>query len=179
MKPDWDSLATHYAGSTKVLIADVDCTGAGEPLCERFGVEGFPTIKYFNPPDDEGEQYEGGRDLAELKEFAATLGPACSATTKENCSAEQLAELEALLETPAAEREAELAKLVGDLKAQEKAHETLLESLQAQYEKSNEAVEAAKKAAAPRIKQLKMAGTKPPPPSKDDEEDEEEPKEEL
>ena len=49
MKPDWDKLAEEYAGSTNVLIADVDCTAAGEPLCERFGIEGFPTIKVFNP----------------------------------------------------------------------------------------------------------------------------------
>lgn len=178
MKPAWDSLAKEYAGSAKVLIADVDCTGTGEPLCERFGVEGFPTIKYFNPPDDEGESYEGGRELADLQEFAKTLGPACSVSTKENCNAEQLAELETLLATPAADREEELAKLVGDLKTQEKEHDALLERLQAQYEKSNEALEAAKKAAAPRIKQLKMAGTKAPPPSKDDDKDDE-PKEEL
>ena len=60
MKPAWDSVAQTIAQtSDKVLIADVDCTAAGEPLCSRFGVEGFPTIKYFNPPDEEGEDYDG------------------------------------------------------------------------------------------------------------------------
>merc|ERR1712087_435520 len=51
-------------------IADVDCTAAGKPLCEKYGVRGYPTIKYFNPPDEEGEDYKGGRTLADLKKFA-------------------------------------------------------------------------------------------------------------
>ena len=162
MKPDWDSLAQEYASSSKVIIADVDCTAAGEPLCERFGVQGFPTIKYFNPPDEEGEDYEGGRDLDELKAFAATLGPGCSPETKENCSEEQLKELDEVLATPEADRVAELTKLQKSLSDMEKAHEELLESLQSQYDESNKALEAAKKESAPRIKLLKSAGTKPP-----------------
>jgi len=172
MKPSWDTLAEEHAGSQKVLIADVDCTAAGEPLCERFGVEGFPTIKYFSPPDQEGEDYEGGRDLDDLRSFAASLGPGCSPTMRDQCSAEQLEELEALLKVPEAEREAELATLKADIAAKEKAHEALLETLQAQYEESNKALEAAKKASAPRIKQLKLVGTKVAEP-------EPEPKEEL
>ena len=123
MKPAWDSLAQQFANSDKVVIADVDCTAEGKDLCERFGVEGFPTIKFFNPPDEEGESYEGGRDLEELREFAKTLGPGCSPTTKENCSPEQLAELETTLAMPEAEREAELAKLKAELAEKEKAHE--------------------------------------------------------
>merc|ERR1719443_995625 len=111
MKPDWDKLADKFADSSKVVIADVDCTGAGEPLCSRFGVEGFPTIKSFSPPDQDGEDYEGGRDLASLKAHAESLGPGCSAASKENCSAEQLKELEELLAKPAAELEAELESL--------------------------------------------------------------------
>ena len=45
MKPDWDTLADEFSSSSKVVIADVDCTGEGEPLCSRFEVEGFPTLK--------------------------------------------------------------------------------------------------------------------------------------
>ncbi|EOD11964.1 hypothetical protein EMIHUDRAFT_257283, partial [Emiliania huxleyi CCMP1516] len=76
MKPDWDSLASTFEDSKKVLIADVDCTTGGKPLCEKYGVRGYPTIKYFNPPDEEGEDYKGGRSLDELKKFAENeLGP--------------------------------------------------------------------------------------------------------
>jgi len=162
MKPAWDSLADEYAGSSKVLIADVDCTAAGEPLCERFGVEGFPTIKVFNPPDEDGEDYEGGRDYDELKKFAAEMGPGCSPATKDNCSAEQLAELEEVLAIPEDRRQEELASLMKEVADKEKAHETLVESLQSQYEESNKALEATKKEAKPRMKLLRSVGTTVP-----------------
>ena len=44
MKPDWDSLASTFEDSKKVLIADVDCTTGGKPLCEKYGVRGYPPI---------------------------------------------------------------------------------------------------------------------------------------
>eukprot|EP00965_Chrysotila_dentata_P104963 3466756-Pleurochrysis_carterae.AAC.3 len=34
-----------YEDSKKVLIGDVDCTGSGKELCDRFGVTGYPTLK--------------------------------------------------------------------------------------------------------------------------------------
>ena len=49
MKPAWDSLAQEYKNSDKVVVADVDCTAEGKDLCERFGVQGFPTIKCAVP----------------------------------------------------------------------------------------------------------------------------------
>merc|ERR1712127_1058832 len=45
---------------------------AGKSLCDKFGVRGYPTIKFFNPPDEEGEDYKGGRDLESLRKFAST-----------------------------------------------------------------------------------------------------------
>ena len=71
-------MAEKFKDSETVLIADVDCTGTGKDVCEKVGVEGFPTIKYYNPPDTEGEDYEGGRDEDSLEAFAKTLGPTCS-----------------------------------------------------------------------------------------------------
>jgi len=168
MKPAWDSLAEKYASSDKVIVADVDCTAAGEPLCSRFNVEGFPTIKYFNPPDEEGEDYEGGRDADALTEFAATLGPGCSLTQKDNCNEEQLKELDTVMEMSEEARAAELTELTTSLKEMEKTHDALLESLQAQYQKSSDALAAAKKEAAPRIKLLKMTGAKAAADDKDE-----------
>lgn len=105
MKPAWDSLAQSYKSSDKVVIADVDCTADNaKALCERFGVEGFPTIKYFNPPDEEGEDYSGGRDLDALKAFAATLGPGCSAAMLDKCTDEEKVELEEVMALPEEER---------------------------------------------------------------------------
>jgi len=157
MKADWDSLAAEYNDGNKVLVADVDCTAAGEPLCKRFGVQGFPTIKYFNPPDDEGADYDGPRDLEALRKFAETLGPGCGPAMRENCTPEQLAQLEATLAMPEAERRAELELLEAELVAMTKANEELLESLKAEYHKSEYALGAAKTKAAPRIKELKLS----------------------
>jgi hypothetical protein len=157
MKPAWDSLAQEYASSDKVIVADVDCTAAGEPLCGKYGVEGFPTIKYFNPPDDEGEDYDGGRDLDSLKEFAKTLGPGCSASTLENCDALQKAELDAVIAMSEEDRTKELTELQESISKMEADHEALLKKLQAEYDESNTALEEYKKKSKPRVKLLKKA----------------------
>jgi len=161
MKPDWDSLGSTYADSSKVVIADVDCTAAGKPLCDKYGVRGYPTIKYFNPPDEEGEDYKGGRDLPALKKFVETeLGPGCSVDTKENCSAEQLAELDKYTSMDATERETKLTELKDALKKAEDDHNELLKGLQEQFKTSQDALEKLKEDSAPTIKMLKAATPK-------------------
>jgi len=158
MKPDWDSLGSTYADSKTVVIADVDCTAAGKPLCDKYGVRGYPTIKYFNPPDEDGEDYKGGRDLPALKKFVETeLGPGCSADTKENCSAEQLKDLATYMDMAADEREAKLTSLKDALKKAEDDHNELLKNLQDQFKTSQDALEKLKEDSAPTIKMLKAA----------------------
>jgi len=162
MKPDWDTLSNKFADSKTVVVGDVDCTAAGKPLCDKFGVRGYPTIKYFNPPDEEGEDYKGGRDLPALIKFVETeLGPGCSVDTKENCSAEQLADLQKYIEMPAAERDAKLSELKTAMAAAEESHNDLLKKLQAQFKESQEGLEKLKEESAPTIKLLKAASPKP------------------
>jgi hypothetical protein len=162
MKPDWDSLGAKFKDSKTVLIADVDCTAGGKPLCDKFGVRGYPTIKYFNPPDEEGEDYKGGRDLAALTKFVETeLGPGCSVDTKENCSAEQLTALQTYIDMPAAERDSKLTEMKKALADAEEAHNELLKKLQAQFKESQDGLEKLKEDSAPTIKLLKAASPKP------------------
>lgn len=87
MKPAWDTLMNEYADSSTILVADVDCIGAGKPLCDEVGVKGFPTIKFGDPGNL--ESYKGGRDVESLKNFASELTPACNVATLENCSEKQ------------------------------------------------------------------------------------------
>merc|ERR1719486_1181408 len=95
MKPAWDMLIKEYADSKTALVADVDCTAAGKPLCETHGVEGFPTIKYGDPSDL--QKYEGGRDFAALSKFAdENLKPMCSPANIDLCDADKKKEIEAL-----------------------------------------------------------------------------------
>ena len=92
MKPDWDSLMEEYKGHESKLIADVDCTSAGKPLCDSNGVKGFPTIKYGDPADL--QDYKGGRDLKSLKAHAEEkLVPMCSPAKLELCDDEKKAQI--------------------------------------------------------------------------------------
>jgi len=169
MKPDWDSLGTEYASSKTVLIADVDCTADGKSLCEKMGVRGYPTIKYYNPPDTEGEDYKGGRDLASLKKFVESdLGPGCSVDTKENCSAEQLEDLKKYMDMDGAERQTKLETMQKALKDADEAHNELLKKLQAQFKESQDGLEKLKEDSAPTIKLLKAATPKAPAAGKDE-----------
>jgi len=93
MKPDWDKLMDEFKDSETALVADVDCTAAGKPLCDSNGVRGFPTIKYGDP--DSLEDYQGGRDFASLKKFAdENLKPLCSIKNIELCDEDQKKEIE-------------------------------------------------------------------------------------
>ena len=157
MKPDWDSLAEEYSDSKTVLIADVDCTTGGKPLCEKYGVKGYPTIKTFRVGDTEGEDYDGGRTMDDLKKHAEGLGPACGLENKDLCSAEQLALLEKFAAMSQARRDAKLNKLKNAISKQEAEHEMVQKSLSERYEASNKNLEALKKEYGPQIKMLKAA----------------------
>eukprot|EP00397_Hematodinium_sp_SG-2012_P067793 GEMP01106741.1.p1 GENE.GEMP01106741.1~~GEMP01106741.1.p1 ORF type:complete len:234 (+),score=56.56 GEMP01106741.1:57-704(+) len=88
IKSTWHDLEKEYLGSPIVTIADVDCTRAGKPICDRIGVRGFPTLKYFI--NGEARDYKGGRNLAELKHFVKKTFPAvCVPDTGEGCADEE------------------------------------------------------------------------------------------
>ena len=157
MKPDWDSLANDYKDSPTVLVADVDCTAGGKSLCEKHGVKGYPTIKTYRQGDTEGETYEGGRDLADLKKHVETLGPACSIDNRDLCSEEQLPLLDKYAAMSQARRDAKLNKLKNAIAKEELRHEGVQKKLQAQYEASSKALEALQEESKPKIKMLKAA----------------------
>jgi len=91
MKPAWDQLAEEFKDSPNVGIYDVDCTAAGEKLCSKVGVEGYPTIKYYLADAPKGKDYNGGRDFKGLKSFVEkTFKAGCVPSTKENCSESQI-----------------------------------------------------------------------------------------
>jgi len=162
MKPDWDKLGEKYEDSKKVLIGDCDCTGPCKGVCEKIGVEGYPTIKYFNPPDTDGETYEGGRSLKELKKFAKSLGPACTADTWDNCSEKQKAELQPYLDMPADELETQVASMKKQIDDKQAEHDALMKSLQSQFEASEKANKALKDELQPKLKLMRAAVKKAP-----------------
>ncbi|TLD26363.1 hypothetical protein PspLS_05345 [Pyricularia sp. CBS 133598] len=69
LAPTYEELAQSFAASKgKVQIAKVDAD-AEKSLGKRFGVQGFPTLKWFDGKSDKPIDYEGGRDLDSLAGF--------------------------------------------------------------------------------------------------------------
>mmetsp|Transcript_25244 Transcript_25244/g.86452 ORF Transcript_25244/g.86452 Transcript_25244/m.86452 type:complete len:159 (-) Transcript_25244:224-700(-) len=122
MKPDWDKLGKKYAEHDSVLIVDVDCTADGGGTCQKMGVKGYPTIKYFMAGDKKGKDYNGGREYAALQSFVESKlnKPVCNALTKKGCSEKELTYVEKVEAYDAAALEAELATKAEELKALKK-----------------------------------------------------------
>jgi protein disulfide-isomerase A6 len=69
LAPIYEQVADAYAhAKDKVIIAKVDADGAGKPLGQKYGVTGFPTLKWISA-DGKVEPYESGRDLESLSAF--------------------------------------------------------------------------------------------------------------
>ncbi|VDN33828.1 unnamed protein product [Gongylonema pulchrum] len=69
LKPHWDQAASELHG--KVKLGALDAT-VHQSTASRFGIQGFPTIKYFAPgsSDSDAEDYNGGRTSADIVEYA-------------------------------------------------------------------------------------------------------------
>lgn len=159
MKPDWDKLGDKYK-DTDIIIGDVDCTtDGGKPLCSKYGVRGYPTIKTFagNPM---GDDYKGGRKYDDLvKHVETNMGPSCGPEHKDKCSADELKELEELLKMPLAERKEKAAAAQAEMDKLSSDFEEFVKGLQESYEKAQKDKDDAEGALAPKLKML-FASTK-------------------
>ncbi|KAJ6619763.1 protein disulfide isomerase [Mycena sp. CBHHK59/15] len=71
LAPVYEQVADAFVhAKDKVVVAKVDADGEGKPLGAKYGVTGYPTLKWFNA-DGTHEPYEGGRDLDTLAGFIA------------------------------------------------------------------------------------------------------------
>merc|ERR1712060_994181 len=96
------------AGSSTQLVADVDCTADGKPLCDEVGVKGYPTIKWGDPSDL--QDYQGGRTYDDLKAFAdENLKPVCSPKNIDLCDDAKKADILKFQGMPDADLEAAIA----------------------------------------------------------------------
>ncbi|KAJ5799768.1 uncharacterized protein N7518_001836 [Penicillium psychrosexuale] len=69
LAPIYEELAQTFAfAEDKVTIAKVDAD-ENRSLGKRFGIQGFPTVKWFDGKSDKPEEYKGGRDLESLSAF--------------------------------------------------------------------------------------------------------------
>lgn len=156
MKPAWDAVGSAYADSAKVAIVDVDCTdSANEGLCQKQGVQGYPTIKYYEG-SDEGADYEGGRDEADIKKFVEeTLSKTCSAADQSGCTEDQkklLGEYSSLSAEEVTKKIEEIAKSIKD---KQKWFDESLEKLQETYQNNQKELDEFKKSNSPALRVLK------------------------
>jgi len=160
MKPDWDKLMDAFAGSATQLVADVDCTTAGKPLCDANGVRGYPTIKWGDPADL--QDYQGGRSYDDLKKFAdENLKPVCSPKNIDLCDDAKKAEIQKFQDMPVADLDAAIAaeeKKMEDAEAEFKAEvQKLQDKYSALSEEKDAKVEAVKASGLGLMKSVKAS----------------------
>ncbi|KAF9884593.1 hypothetical protein FE257_001415 [Aspergillus nanangensis] len=69
LAPIYEQLGSAFAhAEDKVTVGKVDAD-ENRDLGKRFGIQGFPTLKWFDGKSDEPEDYKGGRDLESLSAF--------------------------------------------------------------------------------------------------------------
>ncbi|KAL6850098.1 hypothetical protein ACP4OV_020725 [Aristida adscensionis] len=68
LAPIYEKLASVFKLDEGVVIANFDADKHRD-LAEKYGVTGFPTLKFFPKGNKAGEEYDGGRDLGDFVKF--------------------------------------------------------------------------------------------------------------
>ncbi|KAF5726358.1 protein disulfide-isomerase like 2-1-like [Tripterygium wilfordii] len=68
LAPTYEKVASAFKLEKDVVIANLDAD-KHKDLGEKYGVSGFPTLKFFPKSNKAGEDYEGGRDLDDFVSF--------------------------------------------------------------------------------------------------------------
>lgn len=137
MKPVWDQLSDLYEDSKDVIIGDIDCTApSSKKLCEKFSIQGFPTLKLLN--SDQAENYEGERDLNAFKLFIENkiLLNSCSVKNQTNCPNDIKQVFKKYKKLSKEELHAKKQELNEKMNLDKSKLEFLLETLQSTYEKA-------------------------------------------
>ncbi|OMO63954.1 Thioredoxin [Corchorus capsularis] len=68
LAPTYEKVATAFKLEEEVVIANLDAD-KHKDLAEKYGVSGYPTLKFFPKGNKAGEDYDGGRDLDDFVTF--------------------------------------------------------------------------------------------------------------
>ncbi|XP_074320950.1 protein disulfide-isomerase like 2-1 [Silene latifolia] len=68
LAPTYEKFATAFKLEGDVVIANLDADKYKD-LAEKYGISGFPTLKFFPKNNKDGEDYDGGRDLDDFVSF--------------------------------------------------------------------------------------------------------------
>jgi len=141
MAKDWKRLAELWDESDVGLVAEVDCTDnareGGNILCNHFGIESFPTLKYGDPSDL--DEYIGQRSLQELSTFAEEhLVPLCSPTHLKLCDDKALSYMKNYLDLSIEELHKLIRLEEEKLKESKEKFDATVEELTKEYEVAEE-----------------------------------------
>lgn len=97
LAPTYEQLAEAFVSEESVLIAKVDATLDGD-IADRFGVQGYPTLKWFPAGSLEAMDYSSSRDIDGLVEFVNSMsGTAREADGSLKATAGRVEELDELI----------------------------------------------------------------------------------
>lgn len=68
LAPVYEKVGTAFKNEPNCVVAKVDADGERD-LGEKYGVSGFPTIKFFPKDNKDGEEYSGGRSEQDFIDF--------------------------------------------------------------------------------------------------------------
>jgi len=68
LAPTYEKVADTFKNEPNCIVAKVDADSEKE-LGSRFGISGFPTIKFFPKANKDGEEYSGGRSEQNFIDF--------------------------------------------------------------------------------------------------------------
>jgi len=132
MAPDWERLAGEYSANASILVAEIDCTAEGKPLCDSNGIRGFPTLKHGDP--SALEDYQGGRSYDDLAGFAKSLKPSCSPSNMDLCDDEMKAKITYLSTMSEADLASAITSEEAKVEAAEETFKAEVQKLQEKYQ---------------------------------------------
>lgn len=151
LAPKYEELAKIYASEEDVVIANMDADAASNrDLGQRFGVTGFPTIKFFPKGSKEAQDYSAGREVSDFVTFLNDkAGTKRVATGGLTADAGRIAKLDALAKELVSKAkssvEAEIKAAAGSLSAAEKKAADFYAVVARKFEKEGAAFVASQK----------------------------------
>ena len=144
LTPKWEKLGQIYAGDEDITIAKLDADQASnKPTASKFGVTGFPTIKFFPEGESEPVDYQGAREVADFIKFLNKhASNKRDDTGKLEASAGRIAELDAVVRSFTAgalkNLRGELDKAASSVKDAQKATLDFYKRVAAKFEKEGQ-----------------------------------------
>jgi len=96
LAPDYEKVAAAFANEPNVVVAKIDAD-KHKSVGGKYGVSGFPTIKFFGKNSKDGEAYESARDIQSFVDYInQKAGTSRDAKGRLGSSAGRIPELDAI-----------------------------------------------------------------------------------